>query len=320
LHLTEDEPVDFNFAFQPGGLDRAAPLRLDASVRANPEARTNVFWRGKLLVNAEDRPARVGLEHPALSDCREPPAFIGLADGVPLFAADLSLWQPHEDAAVIGQFTDTTSQIHPGFADCRLAEIRGMMPGLTLLEGEAIATGRALLGWHATHRFCANCGTPSTPEASGWHRKCSSCGTQHFPRTDPVVIMAITRGDRLLLGRGPSWPERMYSLLAGFVEPGETIENAVRRETFEETGIGVGKVDYVACQPWPFPMSLMFGCIGEALDEAITLDPVELGDARWLSRDEVKVVLRGEHPELAAPRSGAIAGGLIAAWAEERIG
>lgn len=310
----------FNFAFQPGGLDRAAPLRLDASVRANPEARTNVFWRGKLLVDAQDRPARIALEHPALADCREPPAFIGLADGVPLFAADLALWQPHEDAAVIGQFTDTTSQIHPGFADCRLAEIRGMMPGLTLLEGEAIATGRALLGWHSSHRFCANCGAPSTPEASGWHRKCPSCGTQHFPRTDPVVIMAITRGDRLLLGRGPSWPERMYSLLAGFVEPGETIENAVRRETFEETGVGVGKVDYIACQPWPFPMSLMFGCIGAALDEAITLDPVELGDARWLSRDEVKAVLRGDHPDIAAPRPGAIAGGLIAAWAEGRIG
>lgn len=312
--------MNFNFAFQPGGLDRAAPLRTDASVRANPAARTNLFWRGKLLVDATDHPARIALDHPALTDCREPPAFVGLADGLPVFAADLSLWQPHEDAAVIGQFTDTTSQIHPGFADCRFAEIRGLMPTLTLLEGEAIATGRALLGWHATHRFCANCGTPSMPEASGWHRKCPSCGTQHFPRTDPVVIMAITRGDRLLLGRGPSWPEKMYSLLAGFVEPGETIENAVRRETFEETGVGVGQVDYVACQPWPFPMSLMFGCIGEALDEAITLDPVELGDARWLSRDEVKTVLRGEHPEISAPRQGAIAGGIIAAWAEGRIG
>jgi NAD+ diphosphatase len=312
--------VNFNFAFQPGGLDRAAPLRMDTSVRANSAARTNLFWRGKLLVDGNDHPAQVALDHPALADCREPPAFIGLADGTPLFAADLSLWQPHEDAAVIGQFTDTTSQIHPGFADCRFAEIRGLMPTLTLLEGESIATGRALLGWHSTHRFCANCGTPGTPEASGWHRKCPSCGTQHFPRTDPVVIMAITRGDRLLLGRGPSWPEKMYSLLAGFVEPGETIENAVRRETFEETGVGVGKVGYVACQPWPFPMSLMFGCIGEALDEAITLDPVELGDARWLSRDEVKTVLRGEHPEISAPRQGAIAGGIIAAWAEGRIG
>lgn len=311
--------MTYNFAFQPGGLDRAAPLRSDASIRERPTARTFVYWRGKLLVGPGDRPALVGLDHPALSDCREAPVFVGLADGVETFAADLALWQPHEDAAVIGQFTDTTAQVHPGFADCRLVEIRGIMPGLSLLEAECIATGRALLTWHSTHRFCAACGTASTPEAAGWHRKCPSCGTQHFPRTDPVVIMAIVRNDRLLLGRGPSWPERMYSLLAGFVEPGETIENAVRRETFEETAVKVGDVRYVACQPWPFPMSLMFGCIADGLDEAITIDPVELADARWLTRDEVKSMLDGTHPDINAPRPGAIAGGLIRAWAEGRI-
>lgn len=311
--------MSYNFAFQSGGLDRAAPLRMDASIRADVAARTFVFWRGKLLVDSNDTPAMMTLDHPALTDCREPPAFVGRADGVPTFAADLALWQPHEDAAVIGQFTDTTAQVHPGFADCRFVEIRGIMPRLSLLQGECIATGRALLTWHSTHRFCANCGVASAPEAAGWHRKCPSCGTQHFPRTDPVVIMAIVRNDRLLLGRGPSWPDRMYSLLAGFVEPGETIENAVRRETFEETAVRVGDVRYVACQPWPFPMSLMFGCIGDALDETITLDPVELGDARWLTRDEVKSMLAGTHPEINPPRPGAIAGGLIAAWSEGRI-
>jgi NAD+ diphosphatase len=150
-------------------------------------------------------------------------------------------------------------------------------------------------------------------------RKCPQCGTLHFPRTDPVVIMAITRGDQLLLGRGPSWPERMYSLLAGFVEPGESIEAAVRREVVEESAIKVGPVRYVASQPWPFPMSLMFGCWGEATSEAITIDPVELVDARWVSRDEVLQMLAGTHPAINPPRPGAIAGALIEAWAHGRL-
>ena len=127
--------------------------------------------------------------------------------------------------------------------------------------------------------------------------------------------MAITSGDKLLLGRGPSWPERMYSLLAGFVEPGETIEAAVRRETKEESDITVGPVRYVTSQPWPFPMSLMFGCHGEAVSEQIAIDPVELADARWVTRAEVHAVLAGTHPEIGRPRPGAIAGALIEAWA-----
>lgn len=311
--------MQFSHAFQPGGLDRAAQLRADGMARTDARAHTLVFWRGKLLVDVQGQPLLVALDHPALADCREPPLFIGLAPDGPRFAADLVLFTPHEDAATIGQFTDQTAQIHPGFPEARLVEIRGLMPTLSPLDGECIATGRAMLGWHGTHRFCANCGSPSAVEMSGWQRKCPQCGTQHFPRTDPVVIMAITRGDNLLLGRGPSWPERMYSLLAGFVEPGETIENAVRRETLEETRIAVGPVRYLASQPWPFPMSLMFGCQGEATSEEITVDPVELADARWLSRTEVRSILAGTHPSINAPRSGAIAGALIAAWAEGRL-
>lgn len=311
--------MDYGHAFQPGGLDRAAALRAEGGPRQDDRARTYIFWRGKLLVDLDGRPVLAGLDHPALSDCRDAPLFLGLAPDGPRFAAELTLWQPHEDAATIGQFTDATAQLHPAFPGARLLEVRGLIAALDPLDGECIATGRAMLGWHGTHRFCANCGQPSAIEAAGWQRRCPACGTQHFPRTDPVVIMAITRNDHLLLGRGPSWPERMYSLLAGFVEPGETIEAAVRRETVEETAIHVGAVRYVASQPWPFPMSLMFGCIGAALDEAITADPVELADARWVSRDEVQRVLAGDHPEINAPRRGAIAGALIAAWAEGRL-
>ena len=311
--------MDFYYSFHPGQLDRAAQLRSGDDARQDVRAKSLVFWRGKLLSDADDRPALVPLGHAALADCREAPVFLGLTPDGPRFAADLSLWQPHEDAATVGQFTDATHQVHPAFPEARLVEVRGVMAGLSELDNECVAVGRALHGWHETHRFCAKCGAPSLVELSGWQRKCPVCATQHFPRTDPVVIMAITRGDKLLLGRGPSWPERMYSLLAGFVEPGETIEAAVRRETFEEAGIRVGPVRYVTCQPWPFPMSLMFGCFGEALNEDIVIDRTELADARWVSREDVKLILAGEHPEIGTPRKGAIAGALIAAWAAERL-
>ncbi len=307
------------FAFRSGSLDRAAQLRATDTARQDPTARTLVFWRGKLLIDGDSRPVLAPLDHPALADCREPAVFLGLTPDGPRFAADLSLWVPIEDAETIGQFTDASNQLHPAFAGASFAEIRGLMTALSELDGECVATGRALHGWHSAHRFCANCGTESHVELSGWQRKCPACGTSHFPRTDPVVIMAITRGDRILLGRGPVWPERMYSLLAGFVEPGESIESAVRREVFEESGIRVGRVGYVAAQPWPFPMSLMFGCAGEALDEVITIDPVELADARWVSRADVLKILAGEHPDISAPRRGAIAGYLIAEWAAGRL-
>lgn len=311
--------MDFGFAFRPGDLDRAAQLRTANDARGDTRARTIVFWRGKLLADGDGRPATVPLDHPALTDSREPPIFVGLTPDGPLFAADLPLWSPPEDATTIGQFIDQSQQVHPGFPEAKFVEIRGLMPTLSRLEGESVATGRALIGWHAAHRFCANCGTASGVESSGWVRKCPQCGTQHFPRTDPVVIMAITRGDSLLLGRNPVWPERMYSLLAGFVEPGETIEAAVRRETLEESAIKVGRVQYVACQPWPFPMSLMFGCHGEATSDAITIDPVELSDARWVSRSDVLEILAGTHPEINKPRPGAIAGALIEAWAHGKL-
>ena len=311
--------MEYQYAFHPGELDRAAQLRAGDAARNDLRARTLVFWKGKLLADGDGRPARVELSHPALSDTREAPIFVGLTSAGPLFAADIPLWTPFEDATTIGQFVDQSQQVHPGFSGAKFVEIRGLMPTLSRLDGESIATGKAILQWNSTHRFCSNCGQPSAVESSGWVRKCPACGTQHFPRTDPVVIMVITRGDKLLLGRSPAWPERMYSLLAGFVEPGESIEAAVRREVLEESAIKVGPVRYVSAQPWPFPMSLMFGCYGEAVSEEITIDPVELQDARWVRKDDVKLILAGTHPEINKPRPGAIAGALIEAWANDRL-
>ncbi len=154
---------------------------------------------------------------------------------------------------------------------------------------------------------------------AGWQRDCPTCGAHHFPRTDPVVIMLITHGNSVLLGRSPGWPEGMYSLLAGFVEPGETIEAAVRREMFEEAGIRVGAVGYLASQPWPFPSSLMFGCRGEALDDEITIDPNEIEDAMWVSREEMMECFAGNNTRIKPARKGAIAHFLIWNWLADRL-
>jgi len=193
------------------------------------------------------------------------------------------------------------------------------MTVLSPLDGECAATAKALLSWHESHGFCSRCGAASHITDGGWQRKCPACLASHFPRTDPVVIMLVTQNDRLLLGRSPEWPDGMYSLLAGFVEPGEVFEAAVRREVFEETGVRVGAVRYLASQPWPFPASLMLGALAQAQSTQITLDPHELQDAIWLTRQEVLDVQLGRNPGVKAGRKGAIAQYLIQEWLSGRI-
>lgn len=207
-------------------------------------------------------------------------------------------------------------QDDPAFAvvDLRSIAVRGLVPAEEL---GLLAMAKSLLDWHRRHRFCANCGAPTQPAQAGFRRDCAACSAQHFPRTDPVVIMLITRGDRCLMGRQPRFVEKMYSCLAGFLEPGETIEDAVRRETFEEAGIRVGAVRYMTSQPWPFPSNIMIGCIGEALTEEITFDGEELEDARWFTKDEVRRMLAGTHEHYAAPSPIAIANHLIREWVKE---
>ena len=174
------------------------------------------------------------------------------------------------------------------------------------------AQARALLHWHARHRFCSNCGDGTIAGDAGYKRVCESCSGEHFPRTDPVAIIAIVKGDKMLLGRSARFGTGMYSTLAGFVEPGETAEDAARREVFEESGIRVGNVRYVLSQPWPFPANLMLGMIGEATSEDITIDPDELEDARWFSFDEVRSMALGTHSEgLSMPPDISIAHHLI---------
>jgi NAD+ diphosphatase len=202
--------------------------------------------------------------------------------------------------------------------DLRSIAVQGLVPSEHLAP---LAEAKALLHWHARHRFCSNCGHPTNATDGGWRRDCPHCGAQHFPRTDPVAIMLAVRGDYCLMGRQSRFAPGMWSCLAGFVEPGESLEEAARRETLEEAGIRCGRVRYYASQPWPFPSSLMIGCHAEAISENIVVDRDELEDARWFSRDETTAMQMRTHPDgLGTPPPVAIAHHIIRAWVEQGDG
>ena len=312
--------------FGGGGLDRAAHLRGDAAALGalKPGALALVLWRGKPLI-AGDGLALLPMEHPVIGaelGAADAVVFLGLMpDGRAVFAVDISTWEPESyDAEALGLFLDPSEQRHPALPETHVfAELRRIMTRLSPFDAELAATAKAIVGWHQTHGHCARCGAVTDITQAGWQRSCRACRAHHFPRTDPVVIMLITHGASVLMGRSPGWPEGMYSLLAGFVEPGETLEAAVRREVFEETGIRVGRIDYLASQPWPFPASLMFGARGEALTREITIDPAEIEDAIWVPRSEMMEAFAGRHPVLKPARKGAIAHFLIRNWLADRL-
>ncbi|MFP7571932.1 NAD(+) diphosphatase [Marivita sp. S2033] len=313
--------------FGGSGLDRAAEIRgnipaLAAALHA-PESRTIVLWKGKPLLVGDGRTrqlARLPLDHAILKEARSAPVLLGREDGAVRFAHDISAWEPDGDTAEVGAFVDSSEQRHPSTtADHVFGELRGVMTSLCPRDAELAATAKAIIGWHETHGFCARCGAQSEVTQSGWQRVCPECGAHHFPRTDPVVIMLVTRGNKVLLGRSPGWPPAMYSCLAGFVEPGEAIEAAVRREVREETGVRIGEVRYLSSQPWPFPASLMFGCHALALSDEITIDPVEIEHAMWVSREEIMDAFAGRRDGLLPARKGAIAHFLLRNWLADTL-
>ena len=231
--------------------------------------------------------------------------FLGLIDGAGRFGVGL-------DPSVVEPLKAKNQFV---ITDLRSIAMQGLVAQDHL---PPLAEAKAMLHWHARHRFCSNCGAPSALVEAGWRRDCPVCKATHFPRTDPVVIMLAVDGDRCLLGRQTRFVKGLWSCLAGFVEPGETIEEAVRRETREEAGIACGRVRYFATQPWPFPMSLMIGCHAQALTRDIAVDPAELEGARWFDREEVALMLLRRHPDgLGTPPPVAIAYHIIRAFVEE---
>ncbi len=299
------EPSQFvGFAGNP--IDRQSEQRADDSVEkalADPKARILLVRAGRVYLKtngtgfssyysvAATSALAARLEHAVL---------LGFTPQGPVLAAPAGL-DPEELPEGIKAI------------DYRSVYIQGLLEAPDL---GVLAQGASLLAWHSSHRFCSKCGQPSEMRAGGYKRLCPGCGTLHFPRTDPVAIMLAVSRDKCILGRSRHFAPGMYSALAGFIEPGETIENAVRRETLEESGIRLGRVVYHASQPWPFPYSLMIGCFGEALNEDINADLTELEDCRWFERGEVLAMLDKSHPGLFVPPSGAIAHHLIRAWAE----
>ena len=301
-------------------LDRADCLRADtqaqAAMLANPASRVVPFWRGKPLFDlteAGPRLAWVSARDALITDCAEPLVFMGVDDdAVGHFAADVSAIAPPDERPA--EFVDrTTLDLSP---TRKFIELRAIMGEMDHRDAGIAAAAKGIFEWRTSHGYCANCGMRNSVANAGWRLDCKACGRVHFPRTDPVVIMLVLDGDRVLLGRQAAWDTGMYSLLAGFMEPGETIEEAVRREVAEETGVRVGEVRYVTSQPWPFPASLMIGCSGRAESAKITIDPNELEDALWATRAEIAEALAGRHPRIAPARKGAVAQVILRAWVD----
>ncbi len=298
-------------------LDRAGPLRDDAEWLADAldhgKARLLPVWRDRNLVGGpEGQSPRAVLHRIEVRQYASEVVFLGLDGEAPVFAADYSRLDEPEVVNLLGE----------GFTD-----LRRVGPLLDEAEAALLAYARGMLFWHRNHRYCGHCGSPTQSRKGGHLRVCSNpdCLRPSFPRTDPAVIVLVEHpgGDggppRCLLGRSPHWPAGMYSTLAGFVEPGESMEQTVRREVFEESGVEVGEIRYLASQPWPFPSSLMIGFHATAASIDIRLHDQELEDARWFSLNELlSLKARGEDETLCLPRKDSIARYLIEVWLEAK--
>ncbi|MDQ2892850.1 MAG: NAD(+) diphosphatase [Pseudomonadota bacterium] len=283
--------------FTGGTLDRADHLRHDPAALA-----ATIDWRARLLSLDGLIPAIADDAQLTWTTLADAPAeaeliLLGIGDGRAHFVALLPELR------------------HDVLPAMRNPALMGALASLAPGEAATYAAARSLIDWHLRHGFCARCGTATTLFRAGWGRSCPQCGAEHFPRVDPVVIMIAEHDGRALLGRGKGWPPGRYSALAGFLEPGESVEEAVAREIHEEAGVRIRDVRYIASQPWPFPSQLMMACVATADDDALSVDANELEDAIWVPRDEVRRILAGEDGAFIAPPPYAIAHTLLTVWA-----
>ena len=296
-----------NLWYTGAPLDRVSHLREDAAWvaarRRAKDTRLVPVWRSRSLVHTEDDRALILTVEEAgeLLDSAQHEVVLGLEGDTLYIGLDLShLDDPYG---------------HPRIgAEGAFEDLRQIGPVIPADEGAILAHARGMMTWHQRHLFCGVCGAPTEVSHGGYQRNCTGCSAQHFPRTDPAVIMLVHKGDNCLLGRTHQFPRRIYSTLAGFVEPGESLEEAVAREVFEEAGVTVGEVRYMASQPWPFPSSLMLGFHAEAEAMALNIDPKELEDARWMTREQIG---RIEEFDMELPRRDSIAWRLVKAWMDD---
>lgn len=299
--------------FAGSSLDRQSEHRgADALARAlqNPQAQMMLYAGGRVLISFAGQAAsplfRLDEIAPFKADITRA-VLLGFQQDAPCLAAPIEL----DVDADLSFLPDNIKAI-----DMRSLALQGLLP--PRLIGDA-AQGSALLAWHGSHQYCSHCGAESHSADGGYKRICCNCAAEHFPRTDPVVIMLAVHGERCLMGRSHGWADNVFSALAGFVDAGETIEDAVRRELAEEAGIATGRVKYHASQPWPFPHSLMIGCYAEALTSDIHMDGAELEDCRWFSRAEVLMALEApQQASFTAPSKISIACHLMEDWARRQ--
>ena len=295
-------------AFVTNILDRAAHLRGNdeklLALEGKSTSRAYVVHRDSLVVSRANGAIRplLSMDEALKFGANPGTIFLGLRDGAAIFGMGIS--QPAVEKLLNRD-------------DVAVSELRGMATQGVVPANElsAIAMAKSMVNWHQRHGYCANCGQRTAMKEGGWKRECPNCKAEHFPRTDPVVIMLVTSGDKCLLGRAPRFLPGMYSCLAGFVEAAESIEDAVRREVFEEAGIRCVNVNYYMTQPWPYPSSLMIGCTARATNEDIVVDRTELEDARWFDIEEARLMITRKHPDgLAGPHPFAIAHHLLGRW------
>ena len=302
-HVFAGNPLD------RGDVQRRDQQWLEAQA-SNSQSRFLPLWQLNVLIHSASETRLGWLNHAEIERLAidVPPVFLGLLEGVAHFAVDIS------------QLGDARHELNLD-EGWRFEEARAAATQLSPVETGILAQSRAQLDWHRRHQFCSVCGQRTVQGRGGHVRQCPACKAEHFPRTDQVAIMVVSDGERCLLGqsRGRLSRTGTYSALAGFIDQGESIEEAVRREVREEAGIAVGQVQYHSSQPWPFPSSLMIGCHAKALTTDIHKDDEEMTDVRWFSRDEVLLALKGEHPHLHVPAPIAIAHHLIKAWAEGEV-
>ena len=277
-----------------------------------------LIWKGKLLFRFNDgKPLPYLIEKRVkFMDMLSNYIFLGEFEN-----KNIVLWDMSDSKEVlgntkqIGSFSDGEKNYHPDLPKgTYFCDLRNLLPLLNTKHANLCATAKGMYEWHKRVNFCQSCGGNLSSEKAGWEKVCQKCNFKQFPRIDPVVIMLITKGNDILLGRSHGWPEKMYSCLAGFIEPGETIEAAAEREAMEESGIKIKNVKYITSQPWPFPASLMMGCTGEAQNSTIHIDKDELDDVIWVSKEEVFRALNGLDKSIFMARKGAIARYLIEKW------
>ncbi|MES2341407.1 MAG: NAD(+) diphosphatase [Pseudomonadota bacterium] len=301
----------FQNTFAGNPLNRASERRKDEAWLAeqlnSDESLGLAIWNGKPLVETSKDggvqiaylPAKMVAE---MAGGAERLLFMGLWKETAVFAIDIEGGADPCDGplAGLGRFED----------------LRALATRLPHTDAAILATAKQMFEWRRRHKHCANCGEPSLVAEGGWKRACPACNAEHFPRTDPVVIMLAVHGERCMLGRQEVWPKGMFSSLAGFLEPGETIEEACARELHEEAGLKTASVVYHSTQPWPYPSSLMIGLIAQVEDDDATPDQTELSEVRWFTKDEARLLLAGKLENTFAPGPMAIAHQLIKAWAE----